>query len=129
MREVVTPLCLVLGNANQNVSVRIDAGDVSHVTARIRQLWQDIAPGQPFSYSFMEDAFNHLYTTEMRTGRIAFIFSLLAILIACLGLFGLVTFAVEQRTREIGIRKVLGAGIGSIVSMVGFQCGADQSGE
>jgi len=70
-------------------------------------------------YSFMDDSFNRLYTAEVRTGQIAFVFSLLAILIACLGLFGLVTFAVEQRTREIGIRKVLGADVTGIVAMIG----------
>ena len=112
MRDVVTPLCLTLGSANQNVSVRMDAGNVIQLTAGIKKLWQDMAPGQPFSYSFMEDDFDNLYTAELQTGRIAFTFALLAILIACLGLFGLVTFAVEQRTREIGIRKVLGAGVG-----------------
>ena len=118
MREVVTPLCFVLGRMNQNVSVRIDADNIPAVTDRIKQLWQRMAPGQPFSYAFLDDSFNRLYTAETRTGRIALTFAVLAILIACLGLFGLVTFAVEQRTKEIGIRKVLGAGTGSIVGMV-----------
>ena len=118
MREMVTPLCLMMGTANQNVSVRINAGDMPAVIGRIKQLWQKMAPGQPFGYSFLDDSFNRLYTAEVRTGRIALTFAVLAILIACLGLFGLVTFAVEQRTREIGIRKVLGADITSIVGMV-----------
>lgn len=117
MRQMVTPLCLVLGTDNTIVSARINASD-SAVTAQAKELWQKMAPGQPFTYSFMEDSFDRLYTGEMRTGRIAFTFSLLAILIACLGLFGLVTFAAEQRTREIGIRKVLGAGISTIVRMI-----------
>ena len=118
MREVVSPLCLVLGKANQNVSVRINGGDVSAVTEHIKEVWRRMAPGQPFSFTFLDDSFNRLYTAEMRTGRIALTFAVLAILIACLGLFGLVTFAVEQRTKEIGIRKVLGAGTNSIVGMV-----------
>jgi putative ABC transport system permease protein len=118
MREVVSPLCLMLGTANQNVSVRINAGDIPAVTERIKQLWRRMAPGQPFGYTFLDDSFNRLYSAEMRTGRIAFTFAILAILIACLGLFGLVTLAVEQRTKEIGIRKVLGAGTNSIVGMV-----------
>ncbi len=77
-----------------------------------------MAPGQPFSYSFMDEDFNRLYTTEQRTGRIFITFAILAILIASLGLFGLITFASEQRVKEIGIRKVLGADVRSIVAMI-----------
>ena len=68
-----------------------------------------MAPGQPFSYSFMDDDFNRMYDSEQRTGKIFITFAMLAIFIACLGLYGLVTYAAEQRTREIGIRKVLGS--------------------
>ena len=71
-----------------------------------------------FAYSFMEEDFDGLYRAEQRVGKIFLSFSTLAILIACLGLFGLVAYAAEQRTREIGIRKVLGAGISTIVRML-----------
>ena len=77
-----------------------------------------MAPGKPFDYGFMDDQFNRLYTSEQQVGRISITFAILAILIACLGLFGLVTYAAEQRTKEIGIRKVLGANIPIIVSMI-----------
>ena len=77
-----------------------------------------MAPSQPFDYSFMDEEFNNLYTTEQRTGHIFITFAVLAILIACLGLFGLVTYAAEQRTKEIGIRKVLGANVTNIVTMI-----------
>ena len=77
-----------------------------------------MAPEQPFDYSFMNEQFNNIYAAEQKTGQIIIMFALLAILIACLGLFGLVTYASEQRTKEIGIRKVLGANVGSIVSMI-----------
>ncbi len=77
-----------------------------------------MAPSQPFDYSFMDDDFNKLYTTEQRTGNIFITFAVLAILIACLGLFGLVTYAAEQRIREIGIRKVLGASVSNIAGML-----------
>ena len=73
-----------------------------------------MAPGQPFSYSFMDEDFNRLYTTEQRTGKIFITFAVLAILIASLGLFGLITYAAEQRIKEIGIRKVLGADVRNI---------------
>ena len=77
-----------------------------------------MAPSQPFSYAFLDEEFNELYSVEQRTGKIFLLFSILAILIACLGLFGLVTFAAEQRIREIGIRKVLGAEIRDIFKML-----------
>ena len=77
-----------------------------------------MAPGKPFDYSFMDEDFNKLYTTEQRTGQIFITFAVLAILIASLGLFGLATYAAEQRIKEIGIRKVLGASVGNIAGML-----------
>ena len=77
-----------------------------------------MASGIPFSYRFLDDSFNEMYRAEQRAGTIALIFSVLAIFIACLGLFGLATFIAEQRTKEIGIRKVLGASVQGIVSML-----------
>jgi putative ABC transport system permease protein len=72
----------------------------------------------PFSYRFMDDSFAQMYKSEQRAGKIALIFSVLAIFIACLGLFGLATFIAEQRTKEIGVRKVLGASVPNLVSML-----------
>lgn len=72
----------------------------------------------PFSYRFMNDSFNDMYRNEQRAGTLAVVFAVLAILIACLGLFGLVTYMAEQRTKEIGIRKVLGASAGNLVAML-----------
>jgi putative ABC transport system permease protein len=72
----------------------------------------------PFQYAFLDDSFNEMYKSEQRVGKIALIFSTLAILIACLGLFGLATFISEQRTKEIGIRKVLGASVEGIVRLL-----------
>ncbi|MDP4251872.1 MAG: ABC transporter permease [Bacteroidota bacterium] len=118
LREVVTPLAFHLGKDNGNISVRINASDIPHVIAQIKSDWKAVAPSQPFDYSFMDEDFNRLYTTEQRTGSIFITFSVLAILIACLGLFGLVTYAAEQRVKEIGIRKVLGANIAHIVAMI-----------
>src|ERR1700754_4137129 len=77
-----------------------------------------MAPGLPFSYTFMDSDFNNLYHAEQRTGKLFITFAVFAILIACLGLFGLVTYAAEQRVKEIGIRKVLGAPVGVIVMLL-----------
>ena len=77
-----------------------------------------MTPGMPFSYRFMDDAFNDMYNTEQKIGKIILIFSVLAILIACLGLFGLSIFIAEQRKKEIGIRKVLGSSIMGVVQLL-----------
>ncbi|MEP6950767.1 MAG: ABC transporter permease [Ginsengibacter sp.] len=118
LRDVVTPLVLRFGKDNINISVRINASDIPAVIALIKNKWQTMAPEQPIDYSFMDEQFNKLYTTEQKTGQIIITFALLAIIIACLGLFGLVTYAAEQRTKEIGIRKVLGANVRNIVTMI-----------
>jgi putative ABC transport system permease protein len=77
-----------------------------------------MAPGQPFSYSFLDADFNKIYEADQRTGKLFITFAVFAIFIACLGLFGLVAYAAEQRIKEIGIRKVLGASAGTIVTMI-----------
>lgn len=118
LRSVVSPLFLFLGKNDGNISLRITSSDIPGAIAQIKSKWKAMAPSQPFDYSFMDDDFSNLYTTEQRTGQIFISFAVLAILIACLGLFGLVTYAAEQRVREIGIRKVLGAGVGHIAGMI-----------
>ncbi|MEO6187327.1 MAG: ABC transporter permease [Ginsengibacter sp.] len=118
LRDVVTPLALFLGKSSGNISVRIDSKDIPNIIAQVKNKWQAMAPSKPFDYTFMDEDFNKLYTTEQRMGQIFITFALLAILIACLGLFGLVTYAAEQRTKEIGIRKVLGANVAGIVQMI-----------
>lgn len=82
------------------------------------QVWKKQFPGAPFEYRFVEDEYESLYKTEQKSGQLVLIFSGLAILIACLGLFGLATFAAQQRAKEIGIRKVLGASVQNIVQLL-----------
>jgi len=106
------------GKSNGNISVRIDASNIPAVISGIKSKWKVMASGQPFAYGFMDDQFNRQYTSEQQVGRISITFAILAIMIACLGLFGLVTYAAEQRTKEIGIRKVLGANVPIIVMMI-----------
>ena len=118
LRDVVTPLALLFEKNNGNISARINTANTANIIAQIKKKWQEIAPNQPFDYSFMDEQFNRLYTTEQQTGRLSITFSILAIVIACLGLFGLVTYAAEQRTKEIGIRKVLGANVQNILNML-----------
>jgi putative ABC transport system permease protein len=118
LHDLITPLALQLVKSNDAISVRVDASNTPSVLAGIKSKWITLAAGQPFDYSFMDDQFNKLYSGEQQVGHISITFSLLAIVIACLGLFGLVTYAAEQRTKEIGIRKVLGANVPVIVSMI-----------
>jgi putative ABC transport system permease protein len=118
LRDVITPLGLILRHEPGNISVRINTANIPALIGQIKNKWQTMATGQPFDYSFMDEQFNNLYTSEQKTGQIFITFALLAIVIACLGLFGLVTYASEQRTKEIGIRKVLGANVANIVAMI-----------
>ena len=85
---------------------------------QIEAKWKQMANGVPFTYTFMDVDFNQLYQSETQTGRLFISFAVFAIFIACLGLFGLVTYAAEQRLKEIGIRKVLGARVGGIVGLL-----------
>lgn len=117
-RDVITPLALKLGQDNGSISVRLSSSGIPAVIEQIRSKWKVMAPAQPFDYSFMDEDYNKIYTGERKTGELFITFTGLAILIACLGLFGLVTYAAEQRTKEIGIRKVLGARIAAIVTMI-----------
>jgi putative ABC transport system permease protein len=118
MRQQVTPLALMLNGNNGNIALRLSSTNMHQLVAQIERTYKSMAPGEPFNYSFMDEEFNNLYRTEQRMGVIAITFSGLAILIACLGLFGLAAYAAEQRTKEIGIRKVLGATVSNITAML-----------
>lgn len=86
--------------------------------ARVENKWKALSPHHRFAYSFMDEDFDAIYRTEQRMGQLFVSFTSLAIIIACLGLFGLAAYAAEQRTKEIGIRKVLGASVSIIVGML-----------
>ena len=78
----------------------------------------EFAPGKPFEYSFLDEQFDSLYRSEQRLGKVFGIFAFLAIMVACMGLFGLTAFTADQRTKEIGIRKVLGASLSNIITLI-----------
>ena len=100
------------------IYIRIAPGRTRDAIAAIENLWQQHNPEHPFTYSFIDDRFNRMYSSEIRTGRLFGTFSIIAILISCLGLFGLVVFTAEMKTKEIGIRKVLGASVLDIVKLL-----------
>lgn len=118
LREVVSPLAFFLRPDNNRIALRVSTDHVERLVAQVEDNWRTLAPGQPFSCTFMDDDFNSLYRSEQRMGGISLSFSLLAIFIACLGLFGLAAYAAEQRMREIGIRKVLGASVTGIIALL-----------
>ncbi len=118
LRRDIGPLCIQLGRSTYLASFKVQADKIPGILEKAESRWKAMAPQMPFSYRFLDDSFNDMYSNERRVGKIAFIFSILAIIIACLGLFGLATYMAEQRTKEIGVRKVLGATVSNIVTML-----------
>ena len=118
LRRNIGALALTLDPQPSATSFRISGTNVPVLMKQIEAKWHQFAPGQPFVYAFMEESFDSMYRAEQRIGTITITFAVLAILIACLGLFGLAAFMAEQRTKEIGVRKVLGASIPSIISLL-----------
>jgi putative ABC transport system permease protein len=103
---------------NRYIAVRIAPQELENTLDFLKQKWEEYVPERSFDYFFLDDQIDQLYKTEAKLGQVAAAFSILAILIACLGLFGLVSFTAEQRTREIGIRKVLGASVSGITMLI-----------
>jgi putative ABC transport system permease protein len=118
LREHVGPLCFRYGKSDWAVAFKINTDNVQGLVKNIETKWKSMAPGQPFAYQFMDEAFDSMYRVEQRTGKLGLTFAVIAILIACLGLFGLATYMAEQRTKEMGIRKVLGATTESLVQLL-----------
>ena len=119
LHQGIGPLVLfddhdILMSNGDYLSVRI-SGDIQQNLKKIRQTWEKYADGQPLDYAFFDEDFGRLYSADVQTKKIVSIFSVLAILIACLGLLALAAFVAEQRTKEIGVRKVNGARIGQIL--------------
>ena len=123
-RESIQPFGLfhasskTYGLKTSYISVRLAPGDVSDRLHRMEALWKTFAPDTPFDYTFLDSEFNALYRSDQRMGAVFGIFTFLAIFVACLGLFGLTVFSSERRRNEIGVRKVLGASIQSIVALL-----------
>jgi putative ABC transport system permease protein len=103
------------------VYIKVHPGEVSQTLDYIQETTHTFAPDYPFRFEFMDRTYNRLYEMEIRMGKIINIFTLLAIFISCLGLFGLASYTIEKRTKEIGIRKVLGASVPKITSMLSFE--------
>ncbi len=118
MRDNIGALCLQLGRSTSSIAFRYKGTETATIKAALEKEWNSMAPDQPFSVRFLDEAFGRIYEAETRVGNIAGIFALLSVLISCLGLFGLAAFTAEQRTKEIGIRKVLGASVVGITGLL-----------
>ena len=118
LHDNIGALCLQLGRSRGLASFRYKGAETASVLAALEKNWKSLSPEQPFSYRLMDDSFAQMYEAEQRVGKIAGIFGLLSILVSCLGLFGLAAFTTEQRTKEIGIRKVLGASVAGITGLL-----------
>ena len=100
------------------MAFKVSTNDIPTLIKLIKTQFKSLAPEMPFKYHFLDESFEDMYRTEQRVGKVALTFAMLTIFIACLGLFGLVTYISEQRTKEVGIRKVLGASIGNITVLL-----------
>lgn len=118
LKQNIGPLCFRMGNNSWSTAFKVSTTDIKSLVKNIETKWKSMAPGMPFSYQFLDQSFDNMYRAERRTGKIALAFSILAILIACLGLLGLAIYMSEQRIKEIGVRKVLGASVSNLVGML-----------
>jgi putative ABC transport system permease protein len=117
-KDNILPLAMVMGNSPAITSIKVESGNMEETIANITAVWKQFAPQQPIRYSFLDDSYARMYEDVQRMGRIFTTFSVFAIIVACLGLFGLSSFMVEQRGKEISIRLVLGASVKTIFTML-----------
>jgi putative ABC transport system permease protein len=122
LKNQIMPTMIVQDTSNfRLMAVKLPAGNIPGSVSRIKEVWETIVPAAPFDYKFLQDAIGERYEEEQKVGQLFIVFSFLAVIVACLGLFGLATFAAEQKTKEVGIRKVLGASISNIIAILARQ--------
>lgn len=123
--KVIEPLVIQLRSLPRHfnfelkyIAIKLNSQDLKGTVAAIEQKWKELAPGRPFDYFFLDQELDKLYKDEEKLGKVAGIFSGLAVVVACLGLFALASFIAEERKKEIGIRKVMGSSVGQIVLLL-----------
>jgi putative ABC transport system permease protein len=117
LHHQIEPMVL-FNEMGSNIAVRVYPGDVPVILRSLRRTFEKISQSQPFEFDFLDDAFDRLYQKELRTGEIFGTFAGTTVLIACMGLFGLAAYMIDRRTKEIGIRKVLGASVPQLVTLL-----------
>ncbi|MVM31474.1 FtsX-like permease family protein [Spirosoma sp. HMF4905] len=118
LKQKIEPAVFQYNPGNELMYVKTTGEDAPQALAAVEKRWKQYNAGLPFMYSFLDDTYDNLYKSEQRTGWLFSLFAAVAILISCLGLFGLATYAAQLRTREIGVRKVLGASVVGIVQLL-----------
>lgn len=118
LRQNIGPLCFFLRKSTGLASFKVQAAKIPDILKQVEAKWKTMAPGMPFSHRFLDDSFDEMYRDEQRWSTLALTFAILAVIVACLGLFGLASFIAEQRTKEIGVRKVLGLSGQGIVKLL-----------
>lgn len=118
LRQNIGPLAFKLGRSTGLASFKVETKDIQSLIKQVGAKWKAMAPGMPFNHRFLDESFDDMYRQEQRVSNLALTFAILAIVVACLGLFGLASFIAEQRTKEIGIRKVLGLSTEGIVRLL-----------
>jgi putative ABC transport system permease protein len=118
LHEKIRGHLMKLSGEVNRISVKLWPGAITGTLQSIENIWRELEPTHPFSYVFLDESFDRLYRSEQRMGQIFVSFTLMAIFISCLGLFGLASFTADQRTKEIGIRKVLGASVSNVVMLL-----------
>jgi putative ABC transport system permease protein len=119
LQEVIKPLSIrIEPNGCDLISINISSKNIPATIAAVEKKWKTLIPKRPFSYYFLDEFFDKQYRSEDRFGRLFLNFAILAIFISCLGLLGLASYSTMQRTKEIGVRKVMGASVGNIVNLL-----------
>ena len=119
LHHTIEPLILTVNSKTYNtIALKINSENMAAVVSDIQQVWKTIAPEYPFGFTFLDQDYDRLYQTDSKMGKIAGVFSTLAIFIGCLGLLGLTSFSVSRRVKEIGVRKILGASVLQIISLI-----------
>ena len=121
LREKIRGFVMRMSQNGGRLSAKVHLENIPGTIRSIEKIWNEMSPAYPFEYSFLDDAFDRLYSAEQRIGKIFLAFTLITIFVACLGLFGLASFTAEQRTKEIGIRKVMGASVANVVLLLSRQ--------
>ena len=118
LRQAIAPMVLFVSpNWRNSLYIKVDPRNLSEALVATEAIWQQMNPAYPFEYHFLNESFDELYRAELRTGELFNYFAFIAIFISCLGLFGLSAYTAELRTKEIGVRKVMGASVSSILAL------------
>jgi putative ABC transport system permease protein len=121
LQQKITPLTMRIEPWVGMISIKVSTHNLQQTIRAIEKKWNEVIPNRPFEYHFLNDFFNNQYHAEVNFGNLFFNFAILAIFISCLGLLGLSSYSTIQRTKEIGVRKVLGASVSNIINLLSME--------